>query len=179
MMVEKITPSMGGKNKRKGGAYERKVAAELSLWMFSDKDVLKRHPSSGADKCIWTGDIVPLKQLPTSWNKFFPFMIETKIGYELDKPTFWKHTRVLNWFIKAYNEGLLHKQHNIFLICQFKSMQPLLFTNILLDNTLIDMVLTLPIKLTNGSYLWVYTYLYKDMLNIEFAKLFDINDNKD
>ena len=36
--------------KEKGNKEERKQAKQLSIWMFNDPDVLKRHSSSGLIK---------------------------------------------------------------------------------------------------------------------------------
>lgn len=164
-----------GKAKAKGNSYERKVAKELSFWIFEDQDVLKRHPTSGADKCIWCGDIVPLKQLPLEWNAQFPFMIETKSGYEQHSPTFWRYGKIEEWVKKAYIEGINHNQTILFLICQFKNKSPLLITNycINIDTLLFNVVF--PVRL-NGNIFYAYVYNFKDVLKLSFCDLFNIGE---
>ena len=64
--------------KKKGNAEERKQAKDLAIWMFNDPDVLKRHATSGMDKSVYTGDVVPMKQLQEFGWKKFNFMIQEK-----------------------------------------------------------------------------------------------------
>jgi len=161
--------------KRKGGSYERKVAKELAFWMFNDPNFLKRHSSSGMDKSVWCGDIVPMKQLPDElWKRHFPFLIETKTGYDSHSPTFWRYTQIINWYNKAYTEGLINNQPIIFLICQFKNKQPLLITNYMIDLNKLLFNVVIPIE-RNGELNYVYVYPFKPILEKNFYDLIDLN----
>lgn len=162
---------MAVNSKQKGGAFERKIAKELSLWFFEDEDVLKRSPTSGADKCIWNGDIVPMKQLPDTWEKQFPFIIECKTGYEQFYPTFWNYNKIIEWFQKAYKESIDHDQHNVFLICQFKNRPALCITNIFIDLTVIYPNVIIPIH-SEVLNCWLYVYDYKTLLTLNFNMIF-------
>lgn len=164
-----------GTQKQKGNTYERKVARELAFWMFNDSDFLKRHGSSGTDKSVWCGDVIPMKQLPDDlWKRHFPFLIETKTGYEQHSPTFWKFTQITNWFKKAYIEGLINNQPIIFLICQFKNKQALLITNYLIDLNKLQFNVMFPIEM-NGDLNYGYVYPFKSILEKNFYELFDLN----
>lgn len=161
--------SAPGKGKSKGNSFERKVAKELSLWMFNDKDVLRRHPDSGASKQCWTGDVIPLKQLPEIWKGKFPFHIECKSGYPQHLPTFWSYAKVSTWFSKALLEGYLNNQTIVFLICQFLNKSALLITNTQLPFRLLNVVF--PCIINNEQH-WGYVYNYKDILELDFHKEF-------
>jgi hypothetical protein len=54
-------------SKKLGNAFERRVAKDLSLWIYNDPHVLKREPTSGATKDNYCGDIFPMKQLLPNW----------------------------------------------------------------------------------------------------------------
>ena len=160
-------------NKRRGGSYERKVAKQLSFWMFEDIDFLKRHPTSGAQKQIYSGDVMPMKQLSDNWCRHFPFVIETKYGYPQHSPTFWKHTQVDEWFKKAYIEGQINNQPIVLLICQFKNKQALFMTNYLIDVNKKMFDVAFPVEI-NGTVHYVYSYNFNNLLKKEFHTLFDI-----
>ena len=104
--------------KKKGNAEERKQAKDLAIWMFNDPDVLKRHATSGMDKSVYTGDVVPMKQLQEFGWKKFNFMIECKTGYPNNTPSFWNYEKVSDWYRKAKLEGNLTGQNIILLIFQ-------------------------------------------------------------
>ena len=154
--------------KAKGGKMERDTAKTLSIWMFGDEHVLKREPTSGAFKYNYCGDVIPQKQI--DWSNF-PFLIETKTGYETFTPTLWQYTKVLEWYNKSVGESKQHNQWIIFLICQFKNKPTLLFTNYHLELDRILPVAIIPNQ-TNGDVNWVYTYLFKDLLKLKFTDLY-------
>lgn len=158
--------------KKKGNAEERKVARELSVWMFEDKHVLKRSADSGATKVVWCGDVVPVKQIPDIWNKKFPFIIEVKSGYTKHAPDYWKNTQLAKWFIKAYEEGQVHNQNIVFLCTQFLNRTALLSTNYLLP--FIPYSVCFPILLPDEQWIQVYVYKLKEVLQIDFHKMFNI-----
>ncbi|MFA7202521.1 MAG: hypothetical protein WC188_02245 [Candidatus Caldatribacteriota bacterium] len=155
--------------KAKGNKMERDTAKILSYWMFDDEHTLKREPTSGAMKYNYCGDIFPMKQI--EW-KHFPFLIETKTGYENNTPTLWQYTKVIEWFNKSLNESLQHNQHIIFLICQFKNKPKLLFTNHHFDLDKIIPLSILPNE-RNGSLDWIYVYSFKNILKLNFIELFN------
>ncbi len=154
--------------KSKGNKMERDTAKSLSIWMFNDQHVLKREPTSGAIKHNYCGDIFPMKQI--DWSNF-PFLIETKTGYEQHTPTLWQYTKVLDWFNKSLVEGKQHNQHIIFLICQFKNKPALLFTNYQISLEKITPVSIIPNQI-NGNLNWINTYIFKDVLKLGFLDLF-------
>ena len=151
-------------SKRKGGAFERKIAKELSIWMFEDEDVLKRHPTSGTDKCIWTGDVVPLKQLPEYWNKWC-FQIECKTGYKTFYPDFWNYNKILDWIDKAEKEAICHNQNILFLICQFKYRKALLITNFKFIKIKENIIF-------NHNEIFYYVYEYQKIIESNFNDSF-------
>ena len=152
-------------SKQKGNTFERKIAKELSIWMFNNKNILRRHPTSGFEKCIWTGDVVPLAQLPDEWNNKWPIHIECKSGYKNDTPDFWNYKRIITWFDKAKKESLINNQNIIYLICQFKHRQALLITNKIIEN--------IPYKLVilDNEYEFLYVYMYNELLNTNFNNI--------
>lgn len=152
-------------SKEKGNCFERKIAKELSIWMFDDQNILKRHPSSGTDKCIWTGDIVPLAQLPTWKFEKWPFQIECKTGYDVYSPTFWKFDKIKEWFSKAKKESEINNQEIILLICQFKYKKKLVFTNKFLNN------IDYGVIIKNEDY-HIITYYYEDLISKNFNEVF-------
>lgn len=161
--------------KQKGNSYERKVAKELSFWMFEDTDFLKRHATSGMDKSVWCGDVVPVKQLPDTWKRHFPFLIEAKSGYPQHFPTFWKYGKVSEWFKKSYLEGQINNQPVTLLICQFKNQRALLITNYLIDIDKLLFNVVIPICI-NGNVHYGYVYLFNDILKYDFYELFNIKE---
>lgn len=154
--------------KQKGNKMERDVAKTLSFWMFGSEHVLKREPTSGAVKHNYCGDVYPQQQI--EWLNF-PFLIETKTGYEQHTPTLWQYSKVLEWFTKSTKEGEQHRQWIVFLICQFKNKPTLLFTNYHLDLEKILPVALIPNQ-TNGDIHWIYTYIFKDLLKLNFTDLY-------
>ena len=155
-------------SKRKGGAMERNTAKILSFWMFGDEHVLKREPTSGGTKHVYCGDIFPMKQI--GWAHF-PFLIETKTGYEEHTPTLWKYTKVLEWFNKSIIDGKRHNQWIIFLICQFKNQSTLLFTNYQIDLNKIAPIAIIPNHI-NGEIHWINVYIFKQLIKLNFQDLF-------
>lgn len=159
-------------SKEKGNKEERKQAKQLSIWMFNDPDVLKRHHNSGADKTVYSGDIVPMKQLQFFGWKKFGFMIEVKSGYSKDKPNFWKYEKIAEWYRKARIEGRQANQNILLLICQFKNMPALLITNQHFDGKVMFNV-CIPINMYNGEIEYVYVYHLKNILKQKFTELFE------
>ena len=155
-------------SKQKGNSFERKIAKELSIWMFNNKDILKRHPTSGFDKCIWTGDVVPLAQLPDEWNSKWPIHIECKSGYKDDTPDFWNYKKIINWFNKAREESKINNQNIIYLICQFKHRSALLITN-----EMIQEYIPYKLSILDDTYNILYVYGYNDIISSNFNNIFN------
>jgi len=173
---KKKNNSKSSKNKSRGNAYERKAAKMLSNWMFDDPVLLRRSADSGAQKCNYSGDIVPEGQLPEHWHNHFAFHIETKFGYPNHEPTFWKYEQMSKWILKSYKESQIHNQQIIWLITQFPHKQALLSTNY--------MIYYVPWKTCWPVYptgvttepMYVYTYLLKDIMHYQFEALFNIKE---
>lgn len=155
--------------KEQGNREERKQAKQLSVWMFNDPDVLKRHPTSGGDKTVYVGDVIPMKQIaPFGWDKF-RFFIECKSGYEDNIPTFWGYEIINKWYKKAKKESFNTEQEIIFLICQFKHQTPLLITNQFLDQVPFQLCLIMDLE---ESYEYVFIYNFRKLLKMNFKEIF-------
>jgi hypothetical protein len=165
------------KAKQKGNTFENKISKILGQWMFNDIHVLSRHLTSGAQKQVYCGDIIPIKQLDEykEWKNKFPFLIETKHGYPQHVPTVWSFTKVGEWYIKSYQESLLNKQPIIFLICQFKNKKTILITNYLIDVNKFLFNSVFPIQI-NGDLHYTYVYIFGELLKYNFHDLFNLEE---
>ncbi|MDD4081790.1 MAG: hypothetical protein PHD05_00250 [Sphaerochaetaceae bacterium] len=148
---------------------ENDISRDLSIWMFDDKNTLKREPTSGATKHVYCGDIFPMKQI--NWINF-PFLIETKTGYEQHTPTFWNYSKVIDWFNKSLKESQIHNQHIILLICRFKNKPILLFTNFQIKLDQITPLAIIPNIIDDEILGWINVYSYKQLLQINFYDIF-------
>ena len=153
-------------SKSKGSTFERKVAKELSILMFENKDVLKRDPSSGGTKSIWTGDIIPMAQLPKDWNDKWNIHIECKDGYDSNAPTFWKYGMVKGWFDKCIKEAKIHNQSVIYLICHFKGRPTILITNKMIKQ------MTFYVCFPTDTGL-AFVYNYRTFLTLKWSKMYE------
>lgn len=88
------------KNKARGSNWEREAAKKLSIWLYDDPDVLKRTPSSGADKTISASDIMIMKQT----DRIFQLHIECKTGYEKKQDIFNAVDQINMWYEVAKQE---------------------------------------------------------------------------
>lgn len=156
-------------SKTLGGSFERKIAKELSLWIYNDKDVLKREPTSGATKDIYVGDIYPAKQLKPDQQEWI-FLVECKSGYSNMTPTLLNYKIIENWYLKSLKETKLSKKQKIILlIANFKNRKGILLCT---NNELnICCKCILCIK-NNQDYEWVFCYDYKDTLEYNFKDVF-------
>lgn len=161
---------MEKKNKSKslGNSFERKIAKELSIWMFNDQHVLKREPTSGATKNVYCGDIFPMKQI--NWE-VWPFHIECKYGYSQFTPTLLSYPIIEKWYLKALAESKITENQNIILlICNFKNKKGIMvFTNKKLKKILYKSIICIK---TNGILENVYCYDYNEMLKYNFESVF-------
>ncbi len=158
--------------KEKGNREERKQAKQLSTWMFNDKDVLKRQSDSGALELIWSGDVVPLKQMPLEWKTQFPFLIEVKSGYPKDLPSFWAYNKLSKWVQKSYIESKTHNQFIVMVITQFKSRPALISMNYAID--ILPYKVIFPVE-CEDKWLHMHVYNLKELLDIPFKTAFDFN----
>lgn len=91
--AKKTKKSTGGANKRKGSSFEREIAKKLSLWIYGQENVLRRHPTSGAEKGFGSGADI------ANFNHEFPSLkrfIEVKCGYKDD--LFNARKQILGWY---------------------------------------------------------------------------------
>lgn len=152
MATRKRNPKL---NKSRANASENKFAKELSVWMFGDGDVLKRHPSSGAEKSVYSGDIYPMKQM--DW-KIFPFHLEVKDGY-VDKShplAFIK--QVTEWYLDAVDKTKDKVDERIiWVLWKLPNKGILVFSDIVLS----DVSEILQFQVENKT---IRMYNYKDVL---------------
>lgn len=163
-------------NKQKGNAFERKIASELSQWMFNDNKVLKRHFTSGAtDKEIYGGDIIPFKQLYDYGWREWPFLIEVKDGYEQFVPTFFSYSKIEEWLIKSVKEmENFHNQNYVILIPRFSHRRTLFFINEKFRTSIIKPELIIPIYI-DYEEIYFYQYDFKKLKKTPFNKIWNIS----
>lgn len=173
---------MAVNSKQKGSAYENKVAKELGMWMFNDKNMLNRHITSGAQKSVYIGDIVPQKRLPEYFNNgIWPFVVECKNGYKALTPNLNNQNIIRQWLNKVYNEMIENNntfQKVIYLITSFHGYSPLLFTDIMFSPFVItaDLIINVKIEDTN-LVIPFYIYKYRQLLELPFDKVYENNQD--
>lgn len=163
----------GGKvktnSKSLGGAFERRIARELSTWMYDDPNVLKREPTSGAAKDNYVGDIYPAKQLlpgQQSWR----VLVECKCGYSQFTPTLLNYSIIEKWYLKSLLETKQSElQKNVIIIANFKNKKGILLCTNLELNVCCKCVLCIK---NNGDYEYVYCYDYNELLKHSFIEVF-------
>lgn len=154
-----------GAAKRKGNRFENKMSKLISAWMFGDKNVLGRHATSGAQKNVYVGDVVPVKITNFSWCTW-PFVIELKNGYKNEIPDFFSQTIIHKWIDKLFEETT-KTQYIPWLIVQFHRKQPLLFTTMQL-NFWSDIAMT---HVHNDNIYIFYVYNYKHLMDTVFKDI--------
>lgn len=160
-----------GKSKAKGNLFENKIAKELGIWIFNDRDILCRHLTSGARKSAWVGDIVPQKQIPRSFNDgHWPFLVECKNGYKNNVPNLNNQNIVRNWLTKSLLERT-SRQNIIYLIISFHGYSPLLITDVEFN-----MRANLIINICHNDIVYpFYIYDFKSLTKISFYSLYEDN----
>ena len=157
-------------NKRKGNSEENKCAKILGEWIFDDRDALQRHLTSGAQKDVFIGDIVPQKRL--RWKNFI-LNIEVKKGYPNDIPDFFSHSKLVGWFKKAWEQSQESEyQKIVLLICQFHNKKrKLVMTNYCAKKCVPALVI--PVR-----DIGIYSYIYylNDLLKHNFEEIFEVED---
>jgi hypothetical protein len=159
-------------SKEKGNAFERNIAKKLNEWIFGFNNIiLKRSSDSGAQKDIFCGDIIPVGQLPISWDGQFPFIFELKKGYSDDIPTPFRYETLKDWLKKVYSESLIYNQNIIFLIVQFTGREIIFFTNYDFTNFM-NYIISFNIEIKKNLFLEFKCYKFKDLLKINFYDIF-------
>lgn len=170
--VVKTTTRITSRSKQKGNNFEWKVARELGLWIFNDKDMLCRHLTSGAQKSVYVGDIVPQKNIPLEFNNgILPFLIECKNGYKGNIPNLNNQTIIRQWIGKALLERN-ERQNIIYLIVSFHAYSPLLITDIPFNLTA-NLILN---YFENGNVIPFHIYEYRKILEHNFYSLYENNE---
>lgn len=175
MTEETITkpPNRVFRSRSKGNLFENRVAKELGVWIFNDKDMLCRHLTSGAQKQVYVGDIVPQKNIPLHFNNgIMPFLIECKNGYKTNVPNLNNQTIIRQWITKALIERNAN-QNIIYLIVSFHSYSPLLITDIPFNLTA-NLILN---HFENGNIIPFHIYEYRKILEKSFHELYENNEH--
>jgi hypothetical protein len=155
-------------NKKRGNAWEGKLAKDLSEWIFSDCNVLKRHPSSGAEKSVYSGDIFPMKQI--SW-KCFPFHIEAKTGYEKNAHPFGATKQILSWYSSAYEKiNKSNFESNIWIIWKIPNKGNLFCIDYELKT--INSKFKIQTDINNNQ---IFVYELNDVIKLDFYNISEIH----
>lgn len=162
-------------SKTLGNNYERKVAKQLSGWIFDDPYLLRKKGDSGTTKYNYCGDIFPEGQLPEKWRGHFPFMIECKWGYEKNYPDFWSYAKTKDWMEKARKEGCINNQFITLLIVQFKYKKAFYITDYFLNPNKIIFNVCFPFRGESGIS-WAYVYFLNDVLGKNFYNLYSLEN---
>lgn len=157
-----------GKSKSKGNKFENEISKILGQWIFDDQDVLQRHLTSGSNKRVFVGDIVPIKTIP--W-KYFPFILECKNGYKNQIPNLANQAILENWLTKLINEKT-EQQRIIILIVRFHHQHTLFITDTVL-NIYCPLIFNLKYK---NSIVPFYIYKLDELKKYEFKSLYEHND---
>ncbi len=159
-------------NKERGSKFEREIAKDLSIWLFNDKNLLRRHPDSGTSKMNYTGDICPANQLPVEWKGKFPFQVETKYGYtKIASPSPWSTKYLTEWYLKSLEESKIHNQQIIFVINNFVNRRfNTLTTDKYLNDRFILHKMSFPI-VKNGLVTHLFIYKFNEVLRHKFTDL--------
>lgn len=89
-------PKAKTNNKSKGSSFERELAKILSIWIYGAESVLRRHPTSGAEKGFGSGADISLFQ--PGYDPF-EYFVEAKRGYKDD--IFNARKQILEWYETA------------------------------------------------------------------------------
>jgi hypothetical protein len=155
---------MAFNQKQVGNTFERKIAKELSLWIWNDPHVLKREPTSGAVKTVYYGDIYPIKD--TGWDHF-PFYLEVKHGYEKNLPTLFNFNIIKTWWYKCVLESSQSNGQDIILLIYNPTGKR---GTILATDQLLNIPYTCILNINPHL---VYIYDYKKMIsNYDFETVF-------
>lgn len=152
--------------KAKGNRYERKVAKELSEWIFNDGTILYKHEDSGARKVVYTGDITPKHVSKYPWP-IFPFVFECKNGYKNQIPSIMNHNHLRKMLRKLLDERSDEQRIPVF-IAQYHHQIPIFMTTISLN--LVPYSIAIALEYDGGTEFF-YVYKYKEVLSQNFNKV--------
>jgi len=166
-----------GTSKAKGNGFEREIAKVLSTWIFNNKYILGRDPTSGARGTIlgagtvYAGDIVPVKQLPVSVlpHGKFPFIFELKTGYKKDIPTIFQQKILHKWIKKLIGE-LTDEQTTPILIIKFHYQKTMVMMPFDLTSMHWDVCISVPVM--NFGNLKFYAYPFEDLIQYDFDTIY-------
>lgn len=153
MCKEKKKKEQGGKNKRKGSSFERELAKKLSMWIYGQENVLRRHPTSGAEKGFGSGADI------ANFNHEFPKLkkfIEAKCGYKDD--LFNARKQILGWYETAKQKNV--NKYPIWIIWKLLNRGIILATDKKLKNVS-------PIFIINELYI----YDFKELMKIPYKEI--------
>jgi hypothetical protein len=154
------------RSKQKGNRYENEIAKTLGIWLLDDSDSLSRSLTSGAKKIVYTGDIVPQKQISIDWI----FHIECKNGYKTQIPSFNNFSLIEKWLLKCLNETNPIKQPVIWLICRFHGYSSIFFTNRIFKNIKWKICINI---YHNKKFEHFYCYKLDELLELKFSNIFN------
>lgn len=157
-------------NKKVGNKFENDVSKYLNTWFFNNECILKRHPSSGAEKSIYSSDIFPFAQLPKTWNDW-PLHIECKDGYSKDSFITNANDRISKWYIDAAEKILNSKTERIiWIIWKIPNKGILLVSDLFINNN------ELLYEINLNKKLFIYNFKNIIKQEIDFIKLFFNNE---
>ena len=154
-MLKSSKTTQGGKNKRKGSTFERDVSSKLSLWIYGDKSVLRRSPSSGAEHQYGQGADVSLFQPGYDLFKYF---VEVKCGYKDD--LFNARKQILEWYNIAKDKNKLN--YPIWIIWKILNRGIILATDKQFNNNIPQLYIIDNLHIYDLKYL--LTLNYKDCI---------------
>ena len=149
----KTKKSPSSKNKAKGSSWERDLAKLLSMWIYGQENVLRRHPTSGAEKGFGSGaDIANFNHEFPSLKKF----IEAKRGYKDD--LFNARKQIIEWYDTAKPKNV--NNYPIWIIWKILNRGVILATDKKLKNVS-------PIFIINE----LYVYDFKELLKTPYKEI--------
>ena len=110
------------KNKARGSGFERELAKLLSIWVYGKESVIRRHPTSGAEKGY--GDGADLAVFQPGYEEF-NYFVEAKRGYKDDLLNARK--QILEWYGIAQTKN--KKNNPIWIIWKILNRGIILATN--------------------------------------------------
>lgn len=113
-MSDEKKKKVATKSKSKGSSFEREVAKDLSIWIYGAPSILRRHPTSGAEKDFGQGADISLFQ--PGYDPF-TFFVELKRGYKPD--IFNARKQILEWYYTSKEKN--KKNYPIWIIWKLLS----------------------------------------------------------
>ncbi len=170
-------------NKKNANNHERETAKDLSIWIFGNSNTLKRHPSSGAEKSVYAGDIYPMGQMPPPWISF-PFHIECKRGYEDKNNPIGFSKQIITWYTDCRKKMKHMKTEKwAIIIWKIPYRGTMFCTDLTLGNWMAvdnglkypEEHILIPYREKRRTTTHINIYDYNTVLKHDFNNLFDIN----